>query len=314
MKILLHYSAGPAWLRDIKKLAAQGLDVDCCDELDDQRFYELLPDAEVIWHALRPITAADIARAPKLRLIQKIGVGVNTIDLEASKARGIAVCNMPGSNARAVAEMALLLMLACLRRLPMVDRATREGRGWKLDPALQDSYGELGGRTVGLVGFGSIPKMLVPILHAAGASVLYTATEPKEGSTEIFRRLPELLKQSDIVSLHVPLTPTSAGMIGREQLASMRPASILINTARGGLVDSAALAEALKSGHIGAAGLDVFATEPVSPTDPLLALENVVLAPHVAWLTTGTLERSLAIAVENCTRLNDGNFLLHRVV
>jgi phosphoglycerate dehydrogenase-like enzyme len=164
------------------------------------------------------------------------------------------------------------------------------------------------------VGFGSIPKMLVPILHAAGASVLYTATEPKEGSTEIFRRLPELLKQSDIVSLHVPLTPTSAGMIGREQLASMRPGSILINTARGGLVDSAALAEALKSGHIGAAGLDVFATEPVSPTDPLLALENVVLAPHVAWLTTGTLERSLAIAVENCTRLNDGNFLLHRVV
>src|SRR5713101_7533013 len=136
MRILLHYAAGPAWQRDLASLGRRGLEIDWCDESDDERFYTLLPDAEVLWHALRPLSASDIAKATRLRLIQKIGVGVNTIDLDAAKTRGIAVCNMPGTNTRAVAEMALLLMLACLRRLPLVDRATRQGRGWQLGSEL----------------------------------------------------------------------------------------------------------------------------------------------------------------------------------
>ena len=101
MRVLLHYSAGPAWQRKLGELAAQGLAVDCCDELDDERFNTLLPHADVLWHVLRPVTAADIAKASRLRLIQKIGVGVNTIALDAARARGIAVCNMPGTNTRA---------------------------------------------------------------------------------------------------------------------------------------------------------------------------------------------------------------------
>ncbi|HXP31547.1 MAG TPA: 2-hydroxyacid dehydrogenase [Stellaceae bacterium] len=314
MKVLLHYAPGPAWQRRLEALSSEGLQVDFCDALDDAQFYALLPEAEVLWHALRPLSAADIAKARRLRLIQKIGIGVNTIDLAAAQARGIAVCNMPGTNARAVAEMTLLLMLACLRRLPLLDRATRDGRGWRLDPALQDSYGELAGSTVGLVGFGGIPRLLAPMLAALGAEVIYTATAPKPDAPLSFLPLADLLRQSDIVSLHLPLTDATSKLIGAAELALMRPGAILVNTARGGLVDQPALVAALKSGKLGGAGLDVFAEEPVPAGEALAQLDTVVLAPHLAWLTAGTLERSLAVAAENCRRLASGAALLHRVL
>ncbi len=313
MKVLLHYDAGPLWRRDLAALAAQGLEIDCCDELDDDRFYALLPECEVLWHVLRPLSAADIGRARTLRLIQKIGVGVNTIDLDSARARGIAVCNMPGTNARAVAEMTLLLMLACLRRLPLLDRRTRAGQGWRLDAALQDGLGEIAGRIVGLVGYGAVPQILAPILTAMGASVLYTATGPKRDAPDRFRALDDLLREADIVSLHVPLTPGTARLMNADRLALLRPRAILINTARGGLVDQPALADALRSGRLGAAGLDVFAAEPIKTDEALLQLDTVVVAPHLAWLTMETLARSLAVAVENCRRLDTGRDLLHRV-
>ena len=205
MRILLHYSPGPIWLRDLASLNPLGLEIDCCDESDDIRFYSLLPQAEILWHVLREVGRLDIFKANKLRLIQKIGVGVNTIDLDAAKARGIAVCNMPGTNTRAVAEMTLLLMLACLRRLPLLDRATRDGRGWKLNPALQDNYGELNGRTVGLVGYGAVAQTLAPVLEALAAKVIYTAKAPRSAGIGEFRPLADLLREADIVSLHLPL-------------------------------------------------------------------------------------------------------------
>jgi phosphoglycerate dehydrogenase-like enzyme len=314
MKVLLHYNAGPDWREDMKPLIEKGLEVACCDEADDAAFYALLPETEVIWHSLRPIAPGDIAKAPKLRLIQKIGVGVNTIDLEAAKAGNVAVCNMPGSNAQAVAEMTLLLMLACLRRLPVIDDAVRRGAGWSLDPAMQDSYGEISGRTVGLVGMGSIPRALLLALKGLGARVVYTAHGPKPDVDAEYRALDDLLAEADIVSLHVPLTEETANLLNRGRLAAMRPGAILINTARGALVDQAALADALRSGPLLGAGLDVFAREPVAPDDPLLGLDNVVLSPHLAWLTKETLARSLAVAVENCLRLREGRELFNRVV
>ena len=124
-KVLFHYDVGDRLRKTVAQFGSRGLQVVCCPEGSDEPFYSELSDAHSIWHVLRPITADDMARAPKLRLIQKIGVGVNTIDLEAAKARGIAVCNMPGTNSRAVAEMSLLLMLAALRRQPRLDRACR---------------------------------------------------------------------------------------------------------------------------------------------------------------------------------------------
>lgn len=311
MKVLFHYAAGPELAARL--MALPGLDVMVCPEAEEARFAALLPESEVIWHVLKPLAAADIAAAPKLRLIQKIGVGVNTIDLDAARTRGIAVCNLPGTNSRAVAEMTLLLMLGALRQMGRFEHATRTGTGWSQDPSVQDSLFELGGRTVGLVGYGAVPQILAPVLTALGCRVLYTARTPKPGAVGEWRSLEALLAESDVVSLHIPQTPETAGLINADALARMKRGAVLVNTARGGLVDETALVAALRSGQLAGAGLDVFGQEPVAPDNPLLSLPNVFLAPHIAWLTTGTFDRSFSIAAENCRRLATGEALLHRV-
>ena len=315
MRVVFHYDTGPALARRLRGLAGQGLDVVACGEADDARFAEAMADADVLWHVLRPVSAAHIAAAPRLRLIQKIGVGVNTIDLAAARKRGVPVCNMPGTNTRAVAEMTLALMLAALRRLPSFGRALEAGRGWAMDPAIQDRLGEIGGRTVGLVGFGAVPRALAPVLRAMGARVLYTAraAKPEAEGLAQWRSLRDLLGESDVVSLHVPLTAETERMIDAEALARLKPGAVFVNTARGGLVDEAALAAALHDGRLRAAGLDVFAMEPLAADNPLLRLDNVALTPHVAWLTTDTIDRSLEVAVDNCRRLAAGEALRFRV-
>ncbi|TDE33836.1 2-hydroxyacid dehydrogenase [Actinomadura sp. 6K520] len=301
MRVLLHYDMDHA---------EPGLDIVSCSEQDDERFAKLLPDTEVLWHVLRPLTAEDMDRAPKLRLVQKLGTGVNTIDLAAAEERGIAVANMPGQNAQAVAETTLLLMLAALRRVVTFDARTRAGRGWPADRALVG--GELAGRTVGLLGGGQIAGLLRGMLEAVGATVRYTSRTPR--ADPAWRGLDELLRESDIVSVHVPLTEETRHLLDAERLAMLPEGAIVVNTARGAVVDEAALVEALTSGHLGGAGLDVFEEEPVAAGNPLLALDNVVVLPHVAWLTGETWHRYFAVAAENCRRLMRGDGLLHRVV
>jgi phosphoglycerate dehydrogenase-like enzyme len=312
MRVIFHYAAGPAL--SARLAALPDLSVTVCSESDDTKLMELLPEADVLWHVLKPVTAAMMARAPKLRLIQKIGVGVNTIDLEAAKERGIAVCNLPGTNARAVAELTLALMLATVRRLPLFDAAMRDGSAWALDPTVQDNLGELGGRTVGLVGYGAVPRLLAPVLKALGCNLLYTARIPHADALGEFRLLKTLLAEVDILSLHVPLTSETRHLIDSAAIRRMRRGAVLINTARGELVDQAALTESLRDGHLAAAGLDVFVEEPPNPAELLLTLPNVVVTPHIGWLTTGTFDRSFALAAENCRRLAVGETLLHRVV
>jgi phosphoglycerate dehydrogenase-like enzyme len=312
LKVLFHYAAGQALRSRVEKLSKQGLDVVCCPEGADTPFDEEIEDTQILWHVLQPVTAEIIGRAPKLKLIQKLGVGVNTIDLEAAKARNIAVCNMPGTNSQAVAEMTLYLMLGALRQGTSLDRACRSG-SWYLDAATKNALGEISGRTVGFVGFGGIPKILAPILQAMGARVIYYARQPKTDAYE-YAPLDSLLEQSDIVTLHVPATPETKDLINRSRLASMKTGAILINTARGELVDEAALRDALESGHLSAAGLDVFGQEPVSPQNPLLSLDNVVVTPHVAWLTNETLSRCVDVAVSNSLAIMHGEDLRHRVV
>ncbi len=310
MKVVLHYAAGPALAAKLATLP--GIELTICPEDDDASFFAAIRSAEVLWHSLKPCSAAVIEAAPQLRLIQKIGIGVNTIDLAAAAARGIAVCNLPGSNAQAVAEMALLLMLAALRRLPQFDAGLRAGR-WAPAPAVQDRLGELAGRTVGLVGYGDIPRRLAPILAAMGCTILYHTRAPKPGALGTHVPLDRLLAESDIVSLHIPLMPDTERLIDAAAIARMKPGAILVNTARGGLVDQPALTEALRTGQLGAAGLDVFAHEPADPSDPIFRLDNVVVAPHVAWMTTGTFDRSFTTAAENVRRLAAGEALLNRV-
>jgi phosphoglycerate dehydrogenase-like enzyme len=275
-----------------------------------------LRDSEVLLHVLKPVTAEVLSSAPRLRLVQKIGVGVNTIDLEAARTRGVAVANMPGTNTQAVAEAALMLMLAALRDLPNFDRASRAEGGWSSGGISRDrrnSLGELRGRTVGLVGGGAVASRLVGPLRALGAHVVY-ADKSERPDLGIKRRdLDVLLEESDVVSLHVPLTAETEGLMGRSALGRMKPGSVLVNTARGGLVDEAALLQALTNGRLRAAGLDVLTEEPPPPDHPFLALDNVVLTPHVAWLTRETLYRSFDVALENVRRLRDGRDLLYRV-
>jgi phosphoglycerate dehydrogenase-like enzyme len=164
-----------------------------------------------------------------------------------------------------------------------------------------------------LIGYGEVPRRLGPVLQALGARVLYTARSRQADACGEFVALPQLLAAADIVSLHVPLTAETERMIDAAALAAMKPGAVLVNTARGGLVDEAALVQALQSGRLRAAGLDVLAVEPAGAGFALARLDNVVMTPHVAWLTPETLARSLEVAIENCRRLRDGQPLLNEV-
>lgn len=274
-------------------------------------FYRELPDAEVIWHVLRPIAGQDLQQGRRLKLVHKLGAGVNTIDVDTATALGIAVANMPGANAPSVAEGTLLLMLAALRRLPALDRATRAGRGWPSDPSLGETVRDIGGCTVGLIGYGNIAKQVETIVTAMGADVVHTST--RDDGSPGWRTLTELLAASDIVSLHLPLNDQTRHLLGAGEIAAMKPGAVLVNTSRGPIVDEEALIDALRSGHLSAAGLDVFAEEPVPAESALLTLDNVVVTPHVTWYTVDTMRRYLEMAVDNCRRLRDAAPLVHLV-
>ncbi len=314
LRVLAHFVPGPKVLEFLAP-ETDWLDIRWCasDDSADSRaaFSRELPDAEVIWHVLRPLSGADLMQATRLRLVHKFGAGVNTIDVDTATKRGIAVANMPGANAPSVAEGAVLLMLATLRRLPALDRATREGRGWPSDPGLGETVRDIGACTVGLVGYGNIAKQVAGIVAAMGATVLHTST--RNDGLPGWRPLAELLAASDIVSLHLPLTDDTRGLLDRAALARMKPGAVLINTSRGAVVDEGALVDALRGGALGGAGLDVFDVEPVPPDNPLLGLDNVVLTPHVTWYTVDTMRRYLVEAVANCRRLRDGKQLAHVV-
>ena len=306
MKVLAHFVPGDKVL-EFAAPESDWLDIRYCAENDDDTLHRELPDAEVIWHVLRPLSADDLERASACRLVHKLGAGVNTIDVDAASRLGIAVANMPGANAASVAEGAVLLMLAALRRLPALDRATRAGRGWPSDPGLGETVRDIGGCTVGLVGYGNIAKRVETIVTAMGAEVLHTSTG--DDGHPGWRPLAGLLAVSDIVSLHLPLTAATTNLLDATALSRMKPSAVVVNTSRGPIIDEEALVEALRTGRLAAAGLDVFAVEPVLADNPLLALDNVVLTPHVTWYTVDTMRRYLAEAVDNCRRLRDGRDL-----
>ena len=310
MKVLAHFVPGDKVL-DFLAPESDWLDIRWCADDDDISFCRELPEAEVIWHVLRPLSGADLRRGRQLRLVHKLGAGVNTIDVQTATELGIAVANMPGANAQSVAEGTVLLMLAALRRLTSLDRDIRRGRGWPADPQLGEAVRDIGSCTVGLVGYGNIAKRVGDIVAAMGATVLHTST--KDDGRPGWRQLPELLAASDIVSLHLPLTTDTRHLLGSDAMALMKPAAVLVNTSRGAVVDEDALVAALRSGRLAAAGLDVFEVEPVAPDNPLLGLDNVVLTPHITWYTADTMRRYLTEAVANCRRLHDGQPLAHLV-
>jgi phosphoglycerate dehydrogenase-like enzyme len=310
IRVLAHFTPGDK-VHEFLAPQLDWLDVRYCAEDDDETFYRELPDVDVIWHVLRPLSGDDLERATRCRLVHKLGAGVNTIDVAAATRLGIGVANMPGANAPSVAEGTVLLMLAALRRLPALDLATRRGRGWPSDPTLGETVRDVGGCTVGLVGYGNVAKQVETIVAAMGATVVHTST--RDDGTPGWRPLATLLADSDIVSLHLPLTEKTTALLNAENLAVMKHDAVLVNTSRGAIVDEQALVDALREGRLAAAGLDVFTVEPVPADNPLLALDNVVVTPHVTWYTADTMRRYLAEGVDNCRRLDNGQHLVNLV-
>lgn len=308
MHALFHHPPGPWLAGRLAALSGNPHRFTVVEEADGPALKAALADTEVLLHVLHPVTAEMIASAPRLKLIQKIGVGLDAIDRPAARARGIAVCNMPGTNTVAVAEMTLGLMLAVLRRIAEQSDTIRRA-GWALAPEARDTFGEIAGRTVGLVGYGAVAQRLTAALPALGAEVIVTARRPHEGIRSVDKAT--LLATADIVSLHIPGTPETRHWLDAAAIAQMKPGAILINTARGSLVDEAALVEALQEGRLAGAGLDVMAEEPPPPDAAIRAAPNVTLTAHNAWLTRETLERSLAVALDNMDRLARGAPLRH---
>jgi len=312
MKVLFHFNASPELMAWLKTQVPSDWQVVCCPESDAQAFAQHWPGTHVLWHVLQPVTADRMQANPALRLVQKIGVGVNTIDLTAAAQQGVAVCNMPGVNSRAVAEMTLGLMLMAARRLGPIAHQLRQGH-WAIPEAQQAQLFELGGKTVGLVGTGHVPRILAPWLQAMGMKVLGHSRRPGPEWTYPNLPLNELLAQSDVVSLHIPLTPDTRALFDAQRFACFKRGAMLVNTARGELVDEAALTDALESGQLSSACLDVFAQEPLAPDHPLLARTDVLATPHMAWLTQDMFQRALAVAIENTHRTLRGAPLLHQV-
>ena len=225
-----------------------------------------------------PITAQDMARMPKCRIIARYGIGVDTIDLGAATAAGIIVTNNPTYCIEEVAEHTMALLLACARKVAFYDRMVRSGR-WEVPPG--KPVFRLVGRTLGLVGFGNIARQVAARAAAFGMRVLFFDPFVKEGSGKT--DLEKLLAESDFLSLHPPLTPQTRKMMNDEALAKMKPTAFLINCARGPVVDTDALVRALDAKRIAGCALDTVDPEPLPNPHPLRGRENVILLPHAAW-------------------------------
>lgn len=248
--------------------------------------------------------AALLKELPDLRVISILGTGTDNVDLEAATHQGVVVTNTPGASTVSVAELTFALMIAAARHVPLVDSAVRSGR-WKHVEGI-----ELRGKTLGLVGLGTIGQEVASMARTFGMKVVaWSPTLDEERARRVgavLIPLEELLTSSDVVSLHVRASSQTIGMIGVGELAMMKPTAILINTARGALVNEAALADALGSGRLASAGLDVYVQEPLPADSPLLGLENVVLSPHMGWVTTEASARLRQMPVDNLIAFFEG--------
>ena len=259
-------------------------------------------DAEVVFINKVRLTDEIFAACPNLKLVSILATGYNIVDLAAARRRGITVCNVPGYSTRAVVQMTFALLLEICQQVGLHSGAVHTGR-WQTCPDFcfwDRPLIELDGKTMGIVGYGAIGSAVGTVAQALGMKLLVTARHEKpvpEGAR--FVSLPELLAQSDVVSLHCPQTAENARMIDAGALAQMKDGAILLNTARGGLLDEQAVADALRSGKLLAAGMDVVSAEPIRADNPLLTAPNCFLTPHIAWAPLETRRRLQAISAKN---------------
>lgn len=272
---------------------------------------EVIEDVDAVIAGTDPFTSDVIEAAPRLRIIARTGAGYDNIDLSATARRGITVCHTPGANRQSVAELTLSLLLACARHLVPAASEVQAG-GWT-----QRSGRELAGASLGIVGFGAIGKEVASIATAFGVQVLVCDPALDESfAAEIgaqSRSLPELLAESDFVTLHIALTPQTHHLIDSDALAVMKPSAYLINTSRGGVVDERALAEALRDGRLAGAALDVLEQEPLTADNPLRGTPNLLVTPHIAGATAEARARSSRLAATQVIDFLDGRPIAHPV-
>ena len=280
---------------------------------DQAEFERIIPEFDALIIGAHDFSEADMERCPKLKIICKHGVGLDNIHVSKAKELGIAVCNAPGTNSNAVADLTLGLMLSVCRKISHSAALVREGV-WK------SHIGEdVCGKTVGLLGFGAIAKGVARRARGFGMKILaydpYVTELPQEfaGWVELCD-MEKVITACDILSVHIPLTPETRNTISTAELAKMKQGAYVINTARGGIVDEAALYEALVSGHLNGAAMDVVESEPMTPDHPLLSLDNVVVTPHIAMYSKEAINAVSMICAENVVACLTGGEIINRVV
>ena len=282
-------------------------------DFDQAHFEKIIPEFDALIIGAHDFSEADMERCPNLKIICKHGVGLDNIHVNKAKELGIAVCNAPGTNSNAVADLALGLMLSVCRKISHSAALVREGV-WK------SHIGEdVCGKTLGLLGFGAIAKGVARRARGFGMKILaydpFVTQLPEEfeGWVELCD-MDKVITSCDILSVHIPLTPETKNTISTEELAKMKQGSYVINTARGGIVDEMALYEALKSGHLNGAAMDVVESEPMTPDHPLLSLDNVVVTPHIAMYSKEAINAVSLICAENVVACLTGGQMINQVV
>lgn len=310
MRIVLYPSFAPDVLAIGQRLQPSGSDLVLADVTSPVALAEALDGTEFLVGFVGPLPAEAWAAAKSLKLIQLLSAGYDSFQIDRARELGVPVATNGGANAIAVAEHAVMLMLATLRRLVPLDRDVRQGK-WKQSQRGDLIYHELSGKAVGLVGMGTIGRQVVRRLRGWDVDIYYDdvrrlSVEEERAHSLTYLPFDELVASVDVLSLHLPLLPETRGIIGDRELAKVRPGCILVNTARGELVDEDALVAALRSGSLAGAGLDVFAQEPPRPDHPLFAMENVVVTPHSAGPTWESWPRRFANAYANVERVAAG--------
>lgn len=308
MKDLIIYFEKPLpfTIETISRHKSDEIDVVYWVDLTDEERETALSNAKYFITASYPITADMINNSPNLKLIQKTGSGYDNIDVKAAKEKGIKVANTPGVNTNSVVEMTIALIFNLLRKINFYDSLTKNGE-WNMWEYRASNF-ELRGKTHGIIGMGNIGKKVAEVTNLLGAEIIYYDAYrlPKEKEIKMNVRyvsLDELMAQADIISLHVPLMPSTYHLIGKTQLEKMKPTAIIVNVARGNIIDEAALNEALLCKRLLGAAIDSWSTEPVDSNNPLLKHENVIATPHVAGGSREALASVLKISLDNIAKV-----------
>ena len=304
---------------DGQVMGGSASDFPALQELGDLTVYDITPpelviprigDAEIVVVDKTPITEEILKACPTIRFIAVLATGYNIVDVQAARRLGIPVANVPGYAGPVVAQATIALLLEAYSKVGIHDVSVHKG-DWTKTPYFCYTCGpilEVSGKTLGIVGLGDIGTRVARIASAMGMNVItFTRTRREVDIPGLrFMSLEELLRESDVVSLHVPLFPETERMINRDALALMKPDALLINTSRGGLLDEEAVAEALNAGRIGGAALDVLAKEPMDPDCPLLTAKNCIITPHIAWASDDAIKKIKEVTYQNVKAFLNG--------